>query len=421
MVHSNLFHLLGSSAQRVRSNLYGALLNYLRIGRDTLDSSLSTDADKFRKVNLDILLDFGEHLLDTLCRDTVSGHDIRRMLALSALDELVHLDSRGSWTHYMSNQGYLRNLIESMAVEDEQLISLLSPTDFTLEDLNMRALYTYESKMALLTRLASTASGASLLLESSLTARLAEMAVFSARPDVDQELMMMEQDSYEEDSGFMLSSPLARYHQILFPALRLCQALLASLGAANRSAAAQVRHFLAANEELARSVLRWRPGSMSLAHLREMSLFTGLVSRCMSGDGQASDTTKPSDLQNAANVTRMQQMMLSLIPHCSLGKDQLRQLKAGVPESHYPKAFTLLLEVVANVLVFARNVMSGGGFAGGGSRFCQVVFAPSLKEANVGEDEGKFDFLAVLEYVPAALISKNMRLHLKWKFSQILS
>ena len=44
--------------------------------------------------------------LDVVCRDTVSGHDIRRMLALSVIDELVNVEGgRGSWTHYMSNQG----------------------------------------------------------------------------------------------------------------------------------------------------------------------------------------------------------------------------------------------------------------------------------------------------------------------------
>ena len=35
------------------------------------------------------------------------------MLALSVIDELVRLDDRGTWTHYMSNQvaGYPRNSV----------------------------------------------------------------------------------------------------------------------------------------------------------------------------------------------------------------------------------------------------------------------------------------------------------------------
>ncbi len=102
-----------ASAQRVRANLYGGLLNYLRIGAhgdaakaETYKSSSLelTEAAKFRKANLELILSFGDNFLDILCRDTVSGHDIRRMLALSVLDELVRLDGRGSWTYYMSNQ-----------------------------------------------------------------------------------------------------------------------------------------------------------------------------------------------------------------------------------------------------------------------------------------------------------------------------
>ena len=62
---------------------------------------------KFRRANLDLLVSCGgDTFLDVVCRDTVSGHDIRRMLALSVIDELVNVEGgRGSWTHYMSNQG----------------------------------------------------------------------------------------------------------------------------------------------------------------------------------------------------------------------------------------------------------------------------------------------------------------------------
>jgi nuclear pore complex protein Nup205 len=189
-----------------------------------------SDQAKFRKANLEILLDFGENFLDILCRDSVCGHDIRRMLALSVIDELILLDGRGTWTFYMSNQGYLRHIIESMTVEDAQLVQLL-----TTDSDNMRALYTYESKMAMLTRMASTVAGAEILLESGLLVRLSEMSVFSSRPDVSPTSA-----SDMDTDLFLIPTPLARYHQILFPALRICQALIASLGSQNRSATAQV-------------------------------------------------------------------------------------------------------------------------------------------------------------------------------------
>ena len=69
-------------------------------------------------------------------------------------------------------QGYLRHIVESLASEDEALLGLLGGSD---DDggggPNMKSLYTYESKMAMLTRLAATVAGAELLLESGLMLR----------------------------------------------------------------------------------------------------------------------------------------------------------------------------------------------------------------------------------------------------------
>ena len=72
----------------------------------------------------------------------------------------------------MSWQGYLRHIVESLASEDEALLALLGGGD---DDggggPNMKSLYTFESKMAMLTRLAATGAGAELLLESGLMHR----------------------------------------------------------------------------------------------------------------------------------------------------------------------------------------------------------------------------------------------------------
>lgn len=44
-------------------------------------------------------------VIDVVCRDAVSGHEIRMMLALSLLDELICLEGRGAWLYYLSKQG----------------------------------------------------------------------------------------------------------------------------------------------------------------------------------------------------------------------------------------------------------------------------------------------------------------------------
>ena len=82
-----------ASAQRVRANLYGALLNYLRIGKvKSGQIGKNSDEEKLKKANLEVLLGYGDAFLDIVCRDSVSGHEIRMMLALSLLDELICLE-----------------------------------------------------------------------------------------------------------------------------------------------------------------------------------------------------------------------------------------------------------------------------------------------------------------------------------------
>lgn len=78
--------------------------------------------------------------------------------------------------------------IESLANEDGLLNNLVStkPVD------HLKTFYVYETKMALLTRLASTATGSEMLLESGLMVKLAEMSVFSARPEASAASMTFE-------------------------------------------------------------------------------------------------------------------------------------------------------------------------------------------------------------------------------------
>ena len=115
---------------------------------------------------------------------------------------------------------------------DNEVLSLVSPSDVSHAQ-RERALYTYESKMAFFTRMASSVAGAELLLESGLIVRLSEMKVFSARPEA----------TYQTVSDATPRS-LQVYRQILFPALRLCLAVLSCLGTSNVSAVVHVKHFI---------------------------------------------------------------------------------------------------------------------------------------------------------------------------------
>lgn len=85
----------GVSAHRVRTNLYSALLNSLRIGSNSGEPIKLTDST----------------LLQTLVRDCSSGHDVQRMLALSLLDQLAAADNQGPIANFLSSQGYLKHLV----------------------------------------------------------------------------------------------------------------------------------------------------------------------------------------------------------------------------------------------------------------------------------------------------------------------
>lgn len=101
----------------------------------------------------------------------------------------------------------------------------------------LRALYVYESQMGLLTRLASSQKGAQILLEGGLFQRLAEMAVFSQRPE--QGAGGSAGDT-EADAASFIPDAGQRFRQILFPALQLSCTVLTALGPRHRVASSEV-------------------------------------------------------------------------------------------------------------------------------------------------------------------------------------
>lgn len=101
------------------------------------------------------------------------------MLALACLDVLVELDPHSNYIAYLSSRGYLKHVADSLLDSDSKLIAILEPGVVSL-----RALYVYESKMALLCRIASTRLGAELLLQQGVFTNLGNMLVFDKHPDV---------------------------------------------------------------------------------------------------------------------------------------------------------------------------------------------------------------------------------------------
>uniref|UniRef100_A0A8B9L3G9 Nucleoporin 205 n=1 Tax=Astyanax mexicanus TaxID=7994 RepID=A0A8B9L3G9_ASTMX len=184
----------GGGFQRLRAHLYGSLLYYLQIAQkpeepDTLQTAMSmwerltAPEDGFSKLqreNLAIIESYGTALMEVVCRDACDGHEIGRMLALAVLDRVLSIDRQSQWLVYLCNSGYLRVLVESLRQDDAALQTLLMPQPPLL-----KPLYIYESKMALLTRVAKTAQGAVELLCCGLVAQLVECRVFHMLPEND--------------------------------------------------------------------------------------------------------------------------------------------------------------------------------------------------------------------------------------------
>lgn len=184
--------IVNSSAgsQKLRANLYGALLNYLYttclIDQDEAETqgldarARVTDGTlaEQRGLVLRVVSGFAEGLADALSHDCTGGHDLTAMLALSCLDVLMRLDTSPAWRSFLSERGYLQLLVDSLLNADEALLELCSADQLR----NLRPLYMYECKLALLTRIASCRDGALLLVEQSAASVLSAMKVFDVIP-----------------------------------------------------------------------------------------------------------------------------------------------------------------------------------------------------------------------------------------------
>lgn len=221
------------------------------------------------RMAIEVINSFGEKLLDIICHDCIVGHDICKMSALSCIDTLLDLNYMTNFVSFMSNRGYLSHIIDSLMKSDDELCRILHSSPG-----NMRALYVYESKMAMLLRVASSHVGAELLLGDKILGVLSGMKVFNMHPDIQVTNICRESKNY----GFIPSAD-SRYRQILFPALSLCDNIISTLGHENHSANSQVVYLLLSHCDTIETILRSASPFMELGLLEELSSITGLIAR----------------------------------------------------------------------------------------------------------------------------------------------
>lgn len=121
----------GASSQKLKSNLYTAMLNFMHIikgnrskfGGDIaskstyvsrLDKSMATvsgtSADESAAANqtqmaVEVYTAVGDKIIDILCHDCTGGHDICKMLAFSCIDMLLDMDPMVNFIQFISIRG----------------------------------------------------------------------------------------------------------------------------------------------------------------------------------------------------------------------------------------------------------------------------------------------------------------------------
>ncbi|XP_054940792.1 nuclear pore complex protein Nup205 isoform X2 [Physeter macrocephalus] len=378
----------GGGFQRVRTHLYGSLLYYLQIAQrpdepDTLEAAkktmwerLTAPEDVFSKLqreNIAIIESYGAALMEVVCRDACDGHEIGRMLSLALLDRIVSVDKQQQWLLYLSNSGYLKVLVDSLVEDDRTLQSLLTPQPPLL-----KALYTYESKMAFLTRVAKIQQGALELLRSGVIVRLAQCQVYDMRPEMDPQGMFG-----LRDAPVFIPTPVDRYRQILLPALRLCQVILTSSMAQHLQAAGQVLQFLISHSDTIQAILRCQ--DVSAGSLQELALLTGIISKAALPGILTEldvDVNEGSLMELQGHIGRFQRQCLGLLSRFG-SSDRLRQFKfqddnvEGDRVSKKDEIELAMQQICANVMEYCQSLMlqSSPTF-----QHAVCFFTPSLSE-----------------------------------------
>ena len=155
-------NILSGQQKRARVNLYAAFLNASRALPDTVSSDLK----------------FNSSLLEKIYKDTLVGPAVVKVLALSILTQ-----TDLSWVDDARRDGTLRHLVESLMEDDTELVA-------TKGEVITKAFYTFQSKVTLFTRIASTPQGAKDLVQLNI------MEVLGSLRCIDSYLMLLDENTF---------------------------------------------------------------------------------------------------------------------------------------------------------------------------------------------------------------------------------
>lgn len=346
-----------------------------------------TGKTNLTQLAVEVFNSVGDKIVDILCHDCTGGHDVCKMLALSCIDMLLDIDSMVNFIQFIARRGYLAHLVDSLLKSDDQLCRVLENVPE-----NMKALYVYESKMAMLGRVASSYVGAELLLEHRSLGILSGMKVYDMHPD-------FQVNNYIAQQYSQFIPPVdIRYQQVLFPALNLCDIVLSTLGPENYSAITQVVHFLLSHGDMIEIVLRAGTPFLNIGLLQELSAITGLIARSANQD--ISNLIEPTTNQElGAHLYRLQKLMMNLFPRFIVTESTIKEMSKANLIAHdsqlnMSRSFSLnsggdnqekakilqtkyFLQIACNLALYARNAIANHS---ADHRATGVLFSPSISE-----------------------------------------
>ncbi|KAG8189490.1 hypothetical protein JTE90_018142 [Oedothorax gibbosus] len=373
----------GTGFQRVRANFYSAFLNLLCIVQKPYDiqgaqsqgvASMILDqeseAKKLRTEYMEVILGFGEVIMEIICRDACSGHDITKMLSLAVLDVAVSLDSQQQWLAFLDSKGYLRHILDSLSKDDEELQNL-----FNRNSNSFRIFYVFESKMALLTRISCSTKGALDLLRNGAIHKLAECRALDLRPDLPNEFK-------QESSNWMIPDLLKCYRQMFMAIMKLILSITMTLGSDHREATLQLLEFVVCNGELFSHVIRDPSNLYTIEALEELSVISAVLSRASFDDPNtlSSDTFLS---EQRGHLLLLRQHMLMLIPRlmaveghgaCSGGNSSNPEELARMKMSR--------LQIASHVLGSCCSIITKSGIDMQNSA---ILFGPYIAEASTAD------------------------------------
>ncbi|KAH8290089.1 hypothetical protein KR044_013111, partial [Drosophila immigrans] len=395
-------------SQKMSINLYASLLNCLRIVKrlrseeqieyNEIFSSSRWDSNKTygnlqatqtddvhqKEMAAEIISGIGEKLIDTICHDAITGHDVCSMLALSSLDVISELRAVSTISDVITTRGYLNHILESLAKLDHVLRDLLKPSPH-----NMRAQYVYESYMAFLAQMSQTHVGAHLVLSSKALGVLSNMSIYDMQPD----LKTSEMERHQQDE--FVPAIDSRFRAILLPALALCDSILDSLGDRNNSASLQVLNFMIAHIDMIESILRAASPFMTLGHLEQLAAITHLFARITTYDvlHLQSETHHNNNVDMCNRLSRLQQLMIVVFGRFTVNEPTIRRMlhpnQMDLSEEDKSLHVKYFLHIASNLSLYCRKAVTSGIKDGMSSQYLLTTMVGDVRPLSGSGDSKK--------------------------------